>query len=136
MKQWSEYREDTGEFTGRTLSGSDADLEINTRSGYAWKSGSFDHLSQRVDVSTSDVTDYQPPQPDDDHEWNTQAKRWIKRPAAAARDAKRATALAEIRRLETEVQPRVQREIDLGYDGALQRLIELDQKIQELRAHL
>lgn len=36
----------------------------------------LDHLSQRVEVETGAVIDYEPPRPSEEHEWNAQVKRW------------------------------------------------------------
>lgn len=38
--------------------------------------GMLDHLSQRVEVQTGQLVDYQPPPPSEDHEWNERIKRW------------------------------------------------------------
>jgi len=64
-------------------------LERNTPKGFASKEGSYDALSQRIDVETGLIVDYQPPQPDADHEWDAQAKRWNKRAEVVDRETKR-----------------------------------------------
>lgn len=48
--------------------------------------GAFDHLSQRVDLETGLVVDYQPPKPADT-EWETfhwRERRWMAEPTTAA----------------------------------------------------
>ncbi len=57
-------------------------------------SGPLDPLSQKVDVATGKVIDWQPPQPSDDHEWR--GRRW--RLTATAEEQQRRRTLAIIRR--------------------------------------
>lgn len=81
------------------------------------------------------VIDWQPPQPDADHEWNADSRRWEKTAAAAERDRKRLVALARIDTIERQ-QLRTMREHALGYDGAAARLKAMDEEILALRADL
>lgn len=43
--------------------------------------GAYDHLSQRVDIETGEVVDWQPDKPEGDeytdHEWDAGTKRWV-----------------------------------------------------------
>jgi hypothetical protein len=96
-KTWSFYRLSDGTFTGRTLCVPDNAIAMNTPAGLAVKAGIFDHLSQRVDVDSGEVVDYQPPQPNDDHEWNAEVRRWVKRADVQKWETDRARALAELR---------------------------------------
>lgn len=114
MKTWSFYDPSTGRFVKRTWSGPLTDLDANTPSGCAVIDGKYDDLSQRVDLKTGEVVDYQPPQPSSEHEWQENVAngrpRWVlnaeaidaKIKDAAARDAlkaldeKRVRALSEL----------------------------------------
>jgi hypothetical protein len=89
MKSLRFYDQATGLFAARTmLASDDVDVVANTPPGLIAIEGEFDHLSQRVDVETGKVVDYQPPQPSPDHEWNADAKRWqLTAPAQAAIEA-------------------------------------------------
>lgn len=82
----------------------------------------------------SAVVDYQPPAPSDAHEWNADTKRWQLTDAAKAAQHARAAALAEVGRLEREMQPGVLRDVALGKPDALEKLTALDQLIEALRA--
>lgn len=79
MNRWySHYRLDTGEI----LAFSEKCLEPPTPAeGFGILEGTYDHLSQRVDLDTGEVVDWQPDKPagDDytDHEWDEGAKRWL-----------------------------------------------------------
>lgn len=133
---FSFYRLDTGEIIGRRFSGSD--LEANTPQGCGAIAGSFDRLSQRVDLDTGQVVDYQPPQPDADHEWNAERRRWVKRPAVLLRERRREAALAEIARVEI-AQARAVREILLAVlpDGPEKtRLQQIEDQIAARRSDL
>ena len=80
------YRIATGLFTGRTYSGDDGHLTLGADE--AWIDGLHDHLSRRVDLTTGQVVDYQPPAPPDtEHEtfaWDASIKRWVGTPTSAA----------------------------------------------------
>lgn len=80
------YRLDTGLFTGRTYSGDERHLRVPAGDGVV--PGEHDHLSRRVDLTTGQVVDYQPPAPPDtEHEtfaWDASIKRWVGTPTAAA----------------------------------------------------
>lgn len=64
----------------------------------------LDRLSQRIDIASGQVVDYQPPQPSDEHEWHVETRRWrLNIAATAERDAAcaarlRITALANTER--------------------------------------
>src|SRR5689334_24997010 len=53
----------------------DAVAAANAPPGHAPLEGRFDRHSQRVNLSSGCVEDYQPPPPSDDHEWNAATKR-------------------------------------------------------------
>lgn len=69
-----------------------AALEANMPPGCVAIEGRFDHLSQRVDLETDQVVDYQPPAPPDDAmqtwSWSVSIKRWVSSPTTAAIAAK------------------------------------------------
>src|SRR5579863_1897158 len=92
----------TGLFTGvsmhtnlTTPKAVKAFIAENTPAGHGAYVGYVDALSQRMDVSTGQIVDYQPPQPSPRHEWNPVTRRWQKQLAL-----KRSAALARIAELE------------------------------------
>jgi hypothetical protein len=95
----------------------------------------IDALSQRVDIATGEVIDYQPPQPSADHEWNADRKRWTVKPHIEAAQQARTDALVAISRLETQAL-RAMREALLGQTSAFGRLAILDAQIAELRKNI
>jgi hypothetical protein len=105
IKPYSLYVLSTGIFTGvvRTTGRRKEDLPVPA--GYGFAEGSYDHLSQRLDLATGQVVDYQPPRPDDDHEWTetdadgTPLRRWTLKPKVAERRARKAAASARIAEL-------------------------------------
>lgn len=83
------YDLSTGLFTnGQSYSGPDAPDSSNTPKGMGAVLGLFDHLSQKFDLTTGEVVDYQPPAPADDEmqtwAWSTDTKRWVSSPTVAA----------------------------------------------------
>jgi hypothetical protein len=139
-KLFSFYDLETGVLHAKQISYDAAhgheDLAIrNTPSGHGFIEGHYDHLSQRVDVHTKMITDYQPPMPSKDHEWNTTTKRWQLNAAAQARLDSRRAALAEIARLES-MQPRALREVALKIPGGTDKLASIEAQIQTLRTRL
>jgi hypothetical protein len=136
-RHYSVYDPNTGMFTGRTISCSAKWLELNTPQGFATIEGRYDELSQRVDVETGEVIDWQPPQPDDDHEWSDDRKRWTLKPDVAGRRRKSREARARIAELESD-QLRPQREmaIDPSNEEARNRLKDIEQEIADLRKDL
>jgi hypothetical protein len=108
---------------------------LNAPRGHVAIEGQYDHLSQRVDIATSTVIDYQPPAPSADHEWNTATKRWVVKAAVTARAQAKAAALAQIAVLEAKG-IRAGREAQLGMEGAQERLKALDYEIAGLRAQI
>lgn len=89
MSGTSFYRADTGLFIDLHYGGSDpAWLEVNTPEGCIALAGRFDHLSQRVDLATGLVVDYQPPAPAADElrdwSWDAEVRRWVAVPTTLA----------------------------------------------------
>ena len=133
IRRFHFYHKDSGAFAEHVYSASEPELALNTPADHVAFEGSYDHLSQRVNVTTGAVEDYQPPAPSTDYEWDTQVRRWQLNPeVAAAQEARRAT-LAEIARLEGQ-QGRAVREAVLT--GNHERLAALDAQIAQLRASL
>lgn len=130
MKCWSFYEGATGRFIGRRFMGLESALAANTPSGCQAIEGVFDHLAQRVDLEAGRVVEWQPPQPDADHEWNATTRRWQKRPEVAARELRRAVAIKRIADLE-RAQARTVRELLVAQSA---RLKEIDDEIAALRA--
>jgi hypothetical protein len=92
MKTWHFYDSATGLFTGRNVSysadipGIDEFVASKVPAGQvAIVASALDWESSRVDLLTGEVVAYQPPAPDDDHEWNAQRLRWVLKPAALDR---------------------------------------------------
>jgi hypothetical protein len=141
MRHFHYYHSETGVFHGDSIAVNapkmvEETARANCPTGHKIIEGTFDRLSQRVDVATGKIIDYQPPQPSPDHEWHTPSKRWRLTEAAALRQVKRQTALEEIGRLEAK-QARTVREFLLGKLGSSSELLrEIDEKIVALRADL
>lgn len=131
------YHKDTGLFHGRNLMTSDPKLITpNTPPDYiAIEGDHFDAISQRVDVATGKVVDRVPPQPSDDHEWNTSIRRWQVKTELVAKQEARRVALERIRYLELKAL-RALREHALGQATAVDRLKSIDDEIAQLRATL
>lgn len=89
MSTWHFYRLSDGIFTGRALTApSLAALQANTPEGCGALLGVSDWQSQRVDLATGLLVDWQPPAPADDElrtwRWDDSARRWVPVPTAAA----------------------------------------------------
>lgn len=140
MKSWSYYDRETGLFSRRKHSGPD-DWLPSPPDGHVAIEGDFDHLSKRFDLSTLTVVEYQPPCPDDEHEWDSTTDptrpRWRKRREVVERERQRAVSLSRIKELE-EKQLRPLRELarDPENAEARRRLVQIDTDIAELRASL
>lgn len=116
-------------------SGHEHDVAANAPLGHQPIHGAFDHLRQRIDLETGTAIDYQPPAPSADHEWDEVSKRWKLNAAVAARDVARASAVAQIRDLESRA-IRALIEQALGQEGAKERLEALHRQITDLRPSL
>jgi hypothetical protein len=136
MKTFSLYEASTGLFTGKRLQcDEDALVTMRLPPGTLTMEGAYDHMSQRVDVTTGCVVDYHPLAPSADHEWNAASKRWQVRKGVRESEGRRAVVFARIHALETS-QGRAIREATLGDPTALKRLKEIDAEIAALRAEL
>lgn len=117
------------------LTADEDQLGCNTPSGCGAVEGLFDHMSQRVDMETGKVVDYQPPKPSADHEWNGETKRWQITAGAADKINRSNAAHSRIAQLEAS-QHRHVREHCLGIAGAAERLKAIDDEIFSLQSHL
>jgi hypothetical protein len=134
MRVVSFYHRETGMFSGRHLMVSDpAMIPLNTPPDHiAIEGDHYDPMTQRVDVATGQVVDHIPPQPSEDHEWNSISRCWQLRPEVTARHQARKVALRRITELELKAL-RALREHALGKPGAHERLAAIDTEIAELR---
>ena len=118
MSTYSFYHPETGQIHHQAFGTDDARmLKANTPAGYVATPGCLDPLSQRIDVTTGEVVDYQPPSPSADHEWNATTKRWQLNAAVTAKREARRSALASIAALEASQDCAI-RELSLGQAGA------------------
>lgn len=106
MSNYSVFRKVDGLFIGITLS--ESAIEFNTPEGCEVIQGVFDYLSQRINISTGEVVDYQPPAPDDDDirtwSWTSATKRWTSTPTLAAIKATRsAPIIAQLDAIDTKL---------------------------------
>ena len=132
MKLWCYYDSQTGMFSRKKNSTPD-DKKPVAPEGFTLIEGDFDPLSQRFDIQSGMVVDYQPDAPDADHEWNAQTRRWQKRADVREREERRAVALNRIVELERQSW-RPMRELAIAASAeAAQRLAEIDAQIVELR---
>lgn len=136
MKRYSFYHRETGAIHSMSVGATDQnDAALNTPADHIAIDGHFDALSQRVDIATGDVIDYQPPPPSAAHDWNADTKRWQLCPSAQATLDRRAAALAGIAVLEAKG-IRAIRELSLSVPGAVDRVRSIDDQITALRADL
>lgn len=131
MKRWHFYHKDTGLFHGRSFATKyESDVATNTPADHVAIPGTFDYLSQRVDVETGKVVEHRPEQPSEDHDWN--GRRWVPKPELQQKIIADRFARIEIAKLEASQSRRV-RELLLANDPKLQ---EIDAKIAEQRAFI
>jgi len=131
--KYSFYHKVTGLFAEHVYSACEPLLDLNTPADHVAIEGSFDPLSQKVDIATGQVIAYQPPAPSADHAWQADVKRWRLLPEVAERQEARRTTLTKIRELEAS-QGRAVREMLLTGDRT--KLVEIDTEIAKLRALL
>jgi hypothetical protein len=130
------YHRETGLLhDSQFMTNDEANVEMNTPADHIAIDGHHDRLSQRVDIESGEVVDYQPAQPSPSHEWNESTRRWELSPSAQAAIARRAAARARIADLEAG-QGRLLRQHALGVGAALERLRALDDEVERLSAEL
>lgn len=136
MKTYGFYHKETGVVHSNQFSSDDdSQLVNNIPTDHVAIEGQLDSLSQRVDVATGQVVDYQPSQPSFDHEWNVITKRWQLNAAAQLKISNHNTALSQIDGLEAKG-IRAMRELllTLSPDSAeRQRLATVDTEIAKQR---
>lgn len=104
--------------------------------------GQFDHLSQRVDLSTGKVVDWQPPKPDDTplvrHEWDKDTKRWLRIKTQRALDAEHDAAIAvELAALDAKrIRPLAEMMVKRDAWLAREQLERLEAQADALRARM
>jgi hypothetical protein len=132
------YNDLTGAFTGvafcTTPTGAkrmEAFVNSHIAPGHtAYKGVVADPMSQRVDIVSGRLIDYQPRQ--SSLSPGCYSKRWEISPALQTVQSLREDAVAQIEALERK-QLRPLRELALGMPGALERLAELNYQIEALR---
>lgn len=135
-KTWHFYDKATGMFTGRTFSApDDSNLSHNTPEGHGAHCAKehIDHLCHRLDLVSGEIIPHQLIQPSPDH--TLEDGKWVVDHKRIARRRERETRLARIAALEKKL-PRALLEHALGYDGALQRLRDIDNELISLRGEL
>ena len=85
MNTFSIYALADGAFTGRTYEGAAEGIldMLRLYPDHGFVLGEHDPLSQRVDVQTGEVIDYQPAQPGPRYVWDGATKRWVYVPGDA-----------------------------------------------------
>ncbi len=109
---------------------------LSARPGTIAVVGVDDWMRQRFDLQKQQLVEHEPVPPSADHV--LVRNRWVLKPEVQEAMRKRSEALAEIKRLETEVQPRVLRELflDPTDQAARARLLELERQIALQRPSL
>ena len=81
------YDLQTGLFTGQSLGGPAEWVDSNMPANVGGWPSYVDHLSQRLDLETGLIVDYQPPAPEGDEftqfDWDAELKRWRPSPTLA-----------------------------------------------------
>lgn len=145
-KTWHIYSLVDGTFTGSRISGPvdeqgnmQPGIERSIPEGHGAIEGVIDAMSQRVNLLTRTLEDYQPPQPSTDHGWDAVTKRWSLNAAVVQRMKMERESRARIAQLEL-AQLRPMREIALyGAESleampAVRRLNDIERQIRVLRA--
>lgn len=85
MNTFSIYSLADGAFNGRTYEGAAEGIldMLRLYPDHGFVLGEHDPLSQRVDLQSGEVIDYQPPQPGPRYVWDATAKRWVYVPGDA-----------------------------------------------------
>lgn len=129
-KNFTLYDRATGMFTGSHYFGNPS---LHETQDLASLDGHHDHLSSKVDVSNGNVVDYQPPQPDTNHEWDGKTRRWLLNAATTARIAAVQAAQARIAELATPERHLVRRlTLNPSDADARQALVAMDEELARL----
>ena len=88
MLVWSFFSQSDGSFSSKTCGGDEIEAVAMAPDGHLPIAGAFDRLSQRVDLATGEVIDWQPDAPADDElrtwAWDEATRRWVAMPTLAA----------------------------------------------------
>lgn len=109
MRTYHLYDLSTGLFDGRRFSTSDAAAVAANSHGMGTIEGVTDPESQRVDIETGALVDYQPPRPDEHHEWiernehGQRIRRWVLKSAIAERRNRVAAIHAQLAALDARL---------------------------------
>lgn len=145
MKQdWFYYNMSSGLFTGAIAGGTREWADANAPAGHAAMSEVQDWQSQRVDATTGNLIDYQPPAPANDANqtwtWDTASKRYRATPTLAALKAARIASLQAAIEAQERMQGRPQRELISAFRLAIpaplvavNKLAAIDAEISRLR---
>lgn len=140
-RNWAFYDASTGLFRPKRITCPDTfDISKNTPEGCIAIEGSYDHLSQRMDIERGEVVDYVPPAPNDDFEWNADIKRWLKRPEVLQWERASEVAQAQLAAIDAQkvraLTDHVLAPNERGADGKLprERLAEFEAQMEPLRA--
>lgn len=138
MKHYSFYHKDSGVVHPSRFATTREDAVVsNTPLDHIAIEGALDPFSQRVDVQTGQVMDWQPPQPSPDHEWDASKRRWRTSEQAEQRHQRAAAALLGIRDLEaSQLRPMRELAIDPSNAEARKRLEAIEAEIASLRGDL
>lgn len=95
------YNTETGALLHRYV-GPESQLDVNVPPGCSTIEADLviDANSQRVDLETQKVVDWQPPRPDENHYWDSGARRWLINPIVAETQRRRADLIQRIKELD------------------------------------
>jgi hypothetical protein len=132
------YDNATGLFSGRSGRYADeAMAQANAPEGFTALQGAFDRNSQRFEIESGNVIDYQPPSPGADYEWSAERKRYSKSLAAVQRDGLIAFAQQSIEMLErSQLRPIRELALDPANVAAKSRLQQIEDAIAVHRQSL
>jgi hypothetical protein len=138
-RRWHFYDLQTGLFIGRSHGGDERSLALNMPEGVGAMEHVADWQSQRVDLETGELVDWQPPPPSSDHEWIEATRRWERKADLVAQEVESGKAAAAIESAERQ-QARAVREALLDLlpkdHPARERLAAADEAIAAERRKL
>lgn len=95
------YDLSTGLLTGTSFTSSDeGEFERQITEGHGMVFDVVDCQSQRVDLATGKLVDYQPARPSDDHYWEPRSKRWRLNPIVDQARQRRGEIIQRIKELD------------------------------------
>lgn len=136
MKHFSFYHRESGNLHRVIFSTDDpTQLANNTPKDHAPIEGRFDHLSQRLDMSTGQIVDFIPPPPSKDHVWNPDTRRHQLTAAAQERHAKRIADMQRAIEIECTL-PLALLDHALCKPNSIDRLLAIRAELDVLKARL